>query len=206
VPGSGACRGTSAKFWPWSAERSHGRCSQDPRRGRVVWQWFIALCVILIAAVVAGLPVYVRPQVDSLRHADAILVLGGIAEDRYHYGMALGAQGWAPIVVLSVDQERTRFCARQHPNFDLRCIIADPATTRGEARELRRLATDYGWRTVIVVTFRPHISRARFTLERCFGGSLVMVANPEHLSVLEWAHQYAYQTAGYVREALKPGC
>jgi uncharacterized SAM-binding protein YcdF (DUF218 family) len=164
------------------------------------------LCLLLIAAAVAGLPVYVRPQIDPLRHADAILVLGGIAEDRYHFGMGLGEQGWAPTVVLSVDQERTRFCAKPHPRYTLRCVIADPATTRGEAQELHRMAADYGWRTVIVVTFRPHISRARFTLERCFDGNLVMVANPEHLSVLEWAHQYAYQTAGYVREVLKPGC
>ena len=42
-----------------------------------------------------------------------------------------------------------------------------------------------GWRTVIVVTFRPHISRARFILEHCFDGDLVMVASPAHISAAE---------------------
>ena len=86
------------------------------------------------------------------------------------------------------------------------CITADPPTTKGEGRELRRLAEKYNWRTVIVVTFRPHISRARFILKSCFGGDLVMVATPAHLSVAEWAYQYVYQTAGYVRAMLEPGC
>lgn len=204
MPGLGPCQSTFAQF-PWGGAHRR-RSPDDPRRWRLIRRWLVSLCVLLIAAVVAGLPVYVRPQIDPLRHADAILVLGGIAEDRYPFGLGLGEQGWAPIVVLSIDQWRTRFCAAPHPHFNLRCFIPDPPTTRGEARELHRLAANYGWRTVIVVTFRPHISRARFILEQCFDGNLVMVESPEHLSVLEWAHQYVYQTAGYTREVLEPGC
>lgn len=204
MPGLGPCQSTFAQF-PWGGAHRR-RSPDDPRRWRLIRRWLVSLCVLLIAAVVAGLPVYVRPQIDPLRHADAILVLGGIAEDRYPFGIGLGEQGWAPIVVLSVDQWRTRFCVAPHPHFKLRCFIPDPPTTRGEARELHRLAANYGWRTVIVVTFRPHISRARFILEQCFDGNLVMVESPEHLSVLEWAHQYVYQTAGYAREVLEPGC
>ena len=195
-----------AQFAPWGGAQRSRRSAENPRRWRLIRRWLVSLCVLLIAAVVAGLPVYVRPQIDPLRHADAIFVLGGIAEDRYPFGIGLGEQGWAPIVVLSIDRWRTRFCATPHPHFNLRCFIADPPTTKGEAQELRRLAADYGWRTIIVVTFRPHISRARFILERCFDGNLVMVESPEHLSVLEWAHQYVYQTAGYAREVLEPSC
>jgi hypothetical protein len=69
------------------------------------------------------------------------------------------------------------------PRLDLHCFVPDPPTTKGEGRELRRLASQYGWRTVIVVTFRPHISRARFILEHCFDGDLVMVASPERISI-----------------------
>jgi uncharacterized SAM-binding protein YcdF (DUF218 family) len=71
---------------------------------------------------------------------------------------------------------------------------------------LHRLASQYGWRTVIVVTFRPHISRARYILEHCFDGDLIMVESPSDLSVPRWAFEYAYQTAGYVRAVLQPGC
>jgi hypothetical protein len=49
----------------------------------------VVLAVLLIAAVVGGLPVYVRPQIDPLRHADAVLVLGGFGYGRYPFGMGL---------------------------------------------------------------------------------------------------------------------
>jgi hypothetical protein len=68
------------------------------------------------------------------------------------------------------------------------------------------LAQQHGWRTVIVVTFLPHISRARFILEQCFTGDLVMVPSPADISVPAWAFQYVYQTAGYLRAVAQPGC
>lgn len=58
----------------------------------------VSACLLLTAAVVAGLPVYVRPQIDRLRHADAMLILGGADYRRYRFGFDLGAQGWAPNV------------------------------------------------------------------------------------------------------------
>jgi hypothetical protein len=161
--------------------------------------------------VIAGLPVYVRPQIDPLRRADAIFVLGGLDPNRITLALDLATNGWAPVVVLSNPERSqagwlTRFCSMPHPHFRGECVIPDPPTTKGEGRQLRRLAAQYRWRTVIVITFRPHISRARFILERCFDGDLVMIASKTNVSMLEWAHQYAYQTAGYVSAALDPGC
>jgi hypothetical protein len=178
---------------------------ENPRRWCLFRRWIASLCVLAIATVIAGVPVYLRPQTDPLRHADAILVLGGAAYDRYSFGIGLGEQGWAPTVVLSVDPWLLRFCVKRS-HLNLRCFIANPPTTKGEAQELRRMAVDYGWRTVIVVTFRPHISRARFILEQCFDGNLVMVESPAHFSARDWAYQYAYQTAGYARAAFNPTC
>ena len=65
------------------------------RRRRIRWV-VVPVCLVLIAAVIGGLPVYVRPQVDPLRHADAIFVLGGNEFSRYPFGIDLGKQGWAP--------------------------------------------------------------------------------------------------------------
>jgi hypothetical protein len=158
--------------------------------------------VLWTAAIVGGLPVYVRPQIDQLRRADAILVLGGYGKARYDFGLDLEAQGWAPAIVLS----NPNFCGTPHPNLQLHCFVPDPPTTKGEAKELRRLAEQYGWRTVIVVTFRPHISRARFILEQCFDGDLILLASPTHISATRWAYEYVYQTAGYLRALLQPGC
>ncbi len=167
--------------------------------------------MLLIAALVGGLPVYVRPQTNPLRDADAILILGGPGWERYPFGIELGAKGWAPTVVISnpdgdKDPWLTKTCAAPPSGLTLHCFAPEPATTLGEGRELRRLAAIHGWRTVIVVTFRPHISRARYILEQCFDGDLVMVASPAHLSLSTWVFQYVYQTAGYVRAGLQPGC
>ena len=171
----------------------------------------VLVCLMLIAAAVAGVPVYVRPQIDPLRHADAILILGGPDYERYVYGLELGTQGWARNVVVSNphgadDPWLTKFCASPQPWFHLHCFKPDPPTTKGEGRELQRLASQHGWRTIIVVTLRPHISRARFILDQCFNGELVMVAIPTHLSAPIWAFQYVYQTAGWMRALLQPGC
>ena len=62
----------------------------------------VALLLVGVVAGVAGYPVYVRPRVDPLRKADAILVVGGAApQQRYRYGFELARQGWAPHLVLS---------------------------------------------------------------------------------------------------------
>jgi uncharacterized SAM-binding protein YcdF (DUF218 family) len=178
-----------------------------PRIRRLV----VSVCLLLIAAVIGGVPVYVRPQVDQLRHADAILILGGTDYGRYPFGLDLGSKGWAPRVVVSNpngsdDPWLANYCATPHPGPELYCFVPDPLTTKGEGRELRRLAARYGWRTVIVVTFRPHISRARFILERCFDGDLIMVASPTRLSLPGWAYEYVAQTMGYLKAAAQPGC
>src|SRR3954465_1376173 len=130
--------------------------SATPRRRRFRIA-LVSLCLALIAAVVAGVPVYVRPQIDSLRHADAILILGGPDYERYIYGLDLGTQGWAPNVVVSNphgtdDPWLTRLCATAQTRAGLHCFNPDPPTTKGEGRGLARLAYEHGWRTVIVVT------------------------------------------------------
>ncbi|ULN47015.1 YdcF family protein [Mycolicibacterium goodii] len=181
------------------------------RRRRRIRTVILSVFSIFICALVAGLPVYVLPQVDQPRSADAILILGGPDYRRYGFGFGLGAEGWAPDVVVSnpngaEDPYLTEYCASRHPEFNLICFVPDPPTTKGEGRELRRLAEQHGWRRVMVVTIRPHISRARFILEQCFDGELVMVAIPARLSPFEWMFHYVYQTAGYARASLQPGC
>jgi uncharacterized SAM-binding protein YcdF (DUF218 family) len=178
---------------------------------RRVRLWAQIPCALLLAAIIAGWFIYVNPQVDRVRHADAIFVLGGYGYGRYIYGMNLGASGWAPNLVISNpmgsgDRYLSEYCATPHPNLGVRCFVPNPSSTQGEGRELRRLARQYGWHNVIVVTFRPHISRARFILERCFDGDLIMVASQPDMSLAQWAFQYTYQTAGYVKALLEREC
>ncbi|SCX07214.1 YdcF family protein [Mycolicibacterium fluoranthenivorans] len=182
-----------------------------PRR-RCVRHLAVLACLLLpVAVAVGGLPVYAHPQIDPLRPADAIIVLGGPGTERYRYGRELEARGWAPTLVLSSpggagDPTVSGLCGAAVSRPRVLCFDPDPGTTKGEGRELRRLASQYGWHTVIVVTFRPHISRARFILEQCFDGALVMVAGPARISAPRWAFEYVYQSAGFVRAVLQPGC
>ncbi len=167
----------------------------------------LALAVVAVLAG-AGYPVYVEPQVDRVRAADAILVVGGAApQARYRLGFELAKQGWAPHLVLSdPDGDIPELCSTRDPRFTVECFDPHPRTTLGEARELRRLAAQRHWRTVIVVTYAPHISRARFIVGKCFDGALIMVAAPVDLSVFDWAWLYVYQSAGYVKSLLQGDC
>lgn len=174
-------------------------------------RWLAAITAITMAAGVAGWPVYVRPQIDKLRHSDAVFILGGYDWSRYPYGITLASQGWAPNLVMSTpngarDPFLNDYCATPHPEFTLTCFLPEPSRTRGEAREFGRIAKERGWRRVIVVTFRPQISRARFILRKCFDGELIMVASPADLPLYRWIFEYGYQTASYLRNALESGC
>lgn len=178
------------------------------RRG---WRWVLAAMVVVLALVAAGWSVYVRPPRDEVHPADAILVLGGPGATRYSVGLEYALEGYAPRVVISnpIGSESvwlTDLCTHRRYEFSVSCFEPEPPTTRGEARELRRLAQSEGWGSVIVVTQTPHITRARYILGRCFDGELMVVDSMDDLSAWDWAWGYVYQTAGYIRAALQTGC
>lgn len=183
-----------------------------PRRRR----WFAVLVLVACAFIAAGVPVYVAPQIEienlsPYRRADAIFVLGGAIYERYPYALELALEGFAPEVVVSnpngtKDVWLTDLCDHPRDEFPVTCFEPEPATTRGEAMELRRLAEQRGWESVIVVTFVPQVSRARFILDRCFDGELIMAASPADIALSYWAWAYAYQTAGYMRAFSHTGC
>jgi uncharacterized SAM-binding protein YcdF (DUF218 family) len=179
---------------------------------RIALRTLAGVMALGLALGAAGYPVFVRPQIDPPRPADAILVLGGTASaQRYLTGLDLAADGLAPILVLSNpyrprDPVLDALCARQQPDFTVHCFAPEPRTTLGEGRELRRLAEDNGWRSVLVVTSTSHVSRARYIIGKCFDGDLIMVGTPAHLSVAGWAWLYAYHGAGYVKSWLQGQC
>lgn len=146
-----------------------------------------------------------------LRPADAIFVLGGVGDERYTLALEHALEGYAPQVVFSNPNAAEAIwlrdlCSHRRYSFTVSCIEPDPPTTRGEARALRHLVEVNNWHSVIVVTWTPHISRARWILQRCFHGDLIMDAAGTELLPTDWVWSYVYQTAGYVRAALQSGC
>ncbi|MGW5313921.1 YdcF family protein [Nocardia thailandica] len=164
----------------------------------------------VLAVVLAGLPVYVRPQADPVRHADVIVVLGGTGSERIDIALELAAGGLAPEVLVSQstgpdDPALDRYCAGRFA-FRVACFVPQPSTVEGEAREVARRASVYGWRHVMVVTLAPYASRVRYVLGQCFDGELSVVAGRVNPGASFWARTYVRQTAGYVRAFVHPAC
>jgi uncharacterized SAM-binding protein YcdF (DUF218 family) len=149
---------------------------------------------------------------DNPEHADAIVVLGSVHHNgRLNIGFDLTTAGVADNLLLSVGasdvEAMNRYaCNRVIPHVQITCFTPDPATTRGEAELLHRLAAEHGWRKVIVVTSTYHVSRARYIFDRCLNGSVEMVAARRGIGVRTWAYEYVYQTLGYLKAFTESGC
>ncbi|MDQ1203285.1 YdcF family protein [Rhodococcus sp. SORGH_AS_0303] len=181
---------------------------KSPRRRRRR----VALTVVgaVAVATAVGWEPYVSPPVDQPTAADAIVVLGGAHDGREEFGLELAEDGYAPQVVFSDPYTARGVGSYGDPDymsdlcngtydFTVTCFVPDPSTTRGEGREIRRLAEEQNWKHVLVVTFRPHVSRSRYILDKCWDGDLTVLASPTELPWWAWTWQYVYQTAGFAR-------
>lgn len=183
------------------------------KRGRSRWR--IAGAAVLALVVGWGVWAYAvvqTPRVDAAGPVDAVLVLGGQdGPDRLQRALDLAADGLTDTVVISVpvgtgDALTRRTCARPPAGVEVLCFPPDPSTTRGEARELRRLADERDWTRVAVVTSTYHVSRSRMIVGRCFTGTTLMLRSGESISPARWAYEWIYQTAGYVKAEFLRGC
>jgi uncharacterized SAM-binding protein YcdF (DUF218 family) len=170
----------------------------------------LLLLTLLVALVVAvGWPVYVEPQretADAADPADAVLALGGNWRTA-RVAVRMVQDGEARHAVLSDPyQGGLSWCRATPLPPDRTCFVPDPSTTRGEAREIARLARAHHWDDVIVLAPTFHVSRARFVVERCYTGGLRMVDAGVGIPWWMWVYQYGYQTAGYAKALLQRGC
>ncbi|GAB3278841.1 YdcF family protein [Kineosporia babensis] len=185
-----------------------------PRR-RWIRRAAVAALVFALVVGIGGGRLYSFPQVDTLQsddRIDAVLALGGRTETAY-YAVGLAEQGIAPVVLVSNPYPQDEafqgihdLCASRPTTYELICFDPDPRTTRGEARELGRLATERGWDDVAVVAAKYHVSRTRTIVKRCYSGRLHMVAPEMSIRPLNWTYQYVRQTLGYAKVAVQQGC
>jgi hypothetical protein len=165
-------RGSAASTAAPAAKRPQGlgRFRLLRRRG---WLAVVGLVLILVVGLLAAtLRLFVFPKSDQLTKADAIIMFDGIGGRKYTtYWLA--EHGYAPVVLIST-QDLT-YCRKSLPTIagvEISCFVPAPATTRGEAEATERLATEHGWKKVIVVTGRPQETRARIRVERCYSGQV----------------------------------
>jgi uncharacterized SAM-binding protein YcdF (DUF218 family) len=159
--------------------------------------------VLLLAFVLLTVRFFIRPDTDTPRPSDAIVILGpGLHGERLAGGVRLMRQGFGRVLVISKARDRNwtaadRLCADQ-TRFRVVCFFAQPYTTRGEAETIARLADRHGWRSLIIVTSTYHVTRARLLNSRCHGGPLEVVGESPSASVGEWVTRIAHEWGGLV--------
>ncbi|MBX6388335.1 MAG: YdcF family protein [Frankia sp.] len=143
----------------------------------------------VVVLLVASVRLFVFPDRDAPRRADAIVMFDGVG-GRKAYAVALAEAGYAP--VLAISTRDVPWCQRTVvPGVEVRCFVPDPATTQGEAEATARLAEENGWETVLVVVGRAQATRARIRLDRCFHGDLAITTVDPKAS--QWPRTIAYE-------------
>jgi uncharacterized SAM-binding protein YcdF (DUF218 family) len=77
------------------------------------------------------------------------------------------------------------------------CFNPSPDTTQGEAEYAARLARQYHWHSIALVTITPQDSRARLRMERCFGGHVYVMPAPIRLRL--WPYELAYEWGATIK-------
>lgn len=131
---------------------------------------------LVLGLVAASLALFVLRADDAIARADAVVVLFG-GRGRLPVGIELVERGVAPVLVVSQGRDRRwrspGLCDRR--DISVLCPVADEESTRGEARLIGRLAREQGWDSLVVVSSRFHLFRARLLIHRCYDGRLAMV-------------------------------
>jgi uncharacterized SAM-binding protein YcdF (DUF218 family) len=183
-----------------------------PDAGRPVVRrrrWWRRLGAILLALVVvfaaATARLFVWPAQGMPARVDAIVVLGGPG-DRLGRGLALARQDRAAVLAISEGLSVPYGVCRPGDEVPrVICFQPEPLTTQGEAQYVGRLAQQYHWRSIVLVTTPDQDTRARIRFGRCFSGHVYVVTTP--LPASQWPYEIAYQWgATFKAEVLQRSC
>ena len=173
-----------------------------PRLRRRVLAAVLAL-VVVFGSVTARLLVW--PAAGLPAHVSAIVMLAGPG-NRLPAALRLAGEHHAPLLVVSRGwQGYGGPCPPATPGVKLICFDPDPGYTRGEAEFAGKLARQYHWNSVVLVTTRAQDTRARILMGRCFGGPIYV--STASLPWDDWPYQIAYGWGALVKAlVLYRGC
>lgn len=176
--------------------------------------------VRIVAAVVVVLVVvfcimttvlFVYPDLNAPQRSNAIVVLGGHGAPAFDKGVALAKQGYAPNLVLSLQnwqscQPYQAYLAVNLSKVHVYCFKPNPQTTQGEGRSIEAFAKKLDWKRVIVVLPTPQASRARLRIGRCYPGQVLEVGfAPQGIG--QWLRAFAYEWGAMFKAlVLQPSC
>ena len=169
TPDSGAHDGTHAEGPPRSRRRW---------RRRLLW----SLGATIVVFVPATLALFVYPPTDQPRHVDGILSLNGDdVHAREAEAVSLAEKGYAPVLLFSQGSRGNDTPCPAVPRVSVVCFFDVTNNTRGEARWAGHYAERHHWHSLMIVTGRAQVMRARLLTERCFPGQVVVVPATEPL-------------------------
>jgi hypothetical protein len=141
---------------------------------------------------------FVWPSLDPIKgtHVDAILVMGGPGP-RLEVALKLARERAAPMMLVSVASVRWNCPNLEVPDVRVECFRPDPFSTQGEARYAASQAQIHDWHSLIVVSSVPQATRARLRVQRCFHGTVkVVAARP---SLASWAYGVLYEWGALIK-------
>jgi hypothetical protein len=169
----------------------------------------VAVLVVVFCVMTALLFVY--PDLNPPERSNAIVVLGGHGAPAFDKGVALAKQGYAPDLILSLQnwqscQPYQAYLSVNLAKVHVSCFKSNPQTTQGEARAIEALAKRLHWHRVIVVVPTTQASRARLRIGRCYSGQVLEVAfSPEGIG--QWLKEFAYEWGAMFKAVvLQPSC
>lgn len=193
----------------------HAEQNPSPRHVGARWtstRTFLTRAIIAVASVVGvvalvGLPLYVFPPVDSdTTQAQLAYVIGPATNDRIALATQLLEAGTVDEILISVagggplGAESIDAC----DDPQVTCEHPHPFTTKGEVDTLAQFAEANDIDKTIVITFAPHVQRARFIFDKCFAGEVTVITASQAMTFGDWVYQYAYQTGAFAKAWLRP--
>lgn len=172
----------------------------------------LVACVLWLALwLIAAFQLFHDPPQAAPQRTDAIVVLGGVSDERLPVGLALRDQlGIQDLVVvttgLPANAGSDEFCKEHDGEPHLDCFRPDPLNTRGEAARLRDLAAERGWKSVTVVTSDYHVQRAGTLMKQCIAADVHMVGTEPQLSPAGWLRRFVVETGGLLDVWVRPEC
>lgn len=155
---------------------------------------FLAFCGLTVR-------LFIFPASGMPARVDAIVMMAGPG-NRYSTALNLAYQHRARVLVISTGNDHGPGgpigpCGPPVPGVRVICFNPSPDTTQGEAEYAARLARQYHWHSIALVTITPQDSRARLRMERCFGGHVYVMPAPIRLRL--WPYELAYEWGATIK-------
>ena len=173
----------------------HDEIQTKPPRRRLRRIVAGAAAIVVAALAVTTARAFVWPAQGMPAHVDAIVMMNG-SGDRLQAAERIAWAQRPPMLVVSRGTPswgHGSACAARIPAVKVICFDPSPSTTRGEAEFAGRIARQYHWRSVALVTTPVQATRARIRMQRCFKGKVYVTTTP--LPIQDWPWAIAYEWA-----------